>query len=37
MTGIPSIVAGLFILSVWILILGFGPSGFSQARWRWRS
>ncbi|MFJ9420425.1 MULTISPECIES: phosphate ABC transporter permease PstA [unclassified Streptomyces] len=29
MTGIPSIVAGLFILSVWILILGFGPSGFA--------
>lgn len=31
MTGIPSIVAGLFILSVWILILGFGPSGFAGA------
>ncbi|MFF8374177.1 phosphate ABC transporter permease PstA [Streptomyces lydicus] len=29
MTGIPSIVAGLFVLSVWILILGFGPSGFA--------
>lgn len=29
MTGIPSIVAGLFILSMWILILGFGPSGFA--------
>ena len=31
MTGIPSVVAGLFILSVWILILGFGPSGFAGA------
>lgn len=31
MTGIPSIVAGLFVLSVWILILGFGPSGFAGA------
>ncbi|RII13510.1 Phosphate transport system permease protein PstA [Streptomyces sp. YIM 130001] len=31
MTGIPSIVAGLFILSFWILILGFGPSGFAGA------
>jgi phosphate transport system permease protein len=29
MTGIPSIVAGLFILSLWILILGMGPSGFA--------
>ncbi|WP_052869691.1 phosphate ABC transporter permease PstA [Streptomyces niger] len=29
MTGVPSIVAGLFVLSVWILILGFGPSGFA--------
>ncbi|MFJ4711663.1 phosphate ABC transporter permease PstA [Streptomyces sp. NPDC088785] len=29
MTGIPSIVAGLFILSFWILILGFGYSGFA--------
>ncbi|MFF0725491.1 phosphate ABC transporter permease PstA [Streptomyces sp. NPDC004134] len=27
MTGIPSIVAGLFILSVWIMGLGFGYSG----------
>ncbi|MGI5470183.1 phosphate ABC transporter permease PstA [Streptomyces sp. CA-132043] len=31
MTGVPSIVAGLFVLSVWILILGFGPSGFAGA------
>ncbi|WP_431968393.1 phosphate ABC transporter permease PstA [Actinacidiphila sp. bgisy160] len=31
MTGIPSIVAGLFILSTWNLILGFGPSGFAGA------
>ncbi|MFJ7206722.1 phosphate ABC transporter permease PstA [Streptomyces sp. NPDC098789] len=31
MTGIPSIVAGLFILTTWILILGFGPSGFAGA------
>ncbi|WP_327429846.1 phosphate ABC transporter permease PstA [Streptomyces sp. NBC_01236] len=31
MTGIPSIVAGLFILSFWILILGFGYSGFAGA------
>jgi phosphate transport system permease protein len=29
MTGIPSIVAGLFILSFWILILGFDFSGFA--------
>ncbi|PZT69167.1 phosphate ABC transporter permease PtsA [Streptomyces sp. SW4] len=29
MTGIPSIVAGLFILSVWILMLNMGPSGFA--------
>ncbi|MFJ6620854.1 phosphate ABC transporter permease PstA [Kitasatospora sp. NPDC091335] len=29
MTGIPSIVAGLFILSLWNLALGFGYSGFS--------
>ena len=29
MTGVPSIVAGLFILSVWILGLGFSYSGFA--------
>jgi phosphate transport system permease protein len=29
MTGIPSIVAGLFILTLWILMLGFGYSGFA--------
>ncbi|MEU3448672.1 phosphate ABC transporter permease PstA [Streptomyces thermolilacinus] len=29
MTGVPSIVAGLFILATWNLILGFGPSGFA--------
>ncbi|MEU3098390.1 phosphate ABC transporter permease PstA [Streptomyces sp. NPDC006967] len=29
MTGIPSIVAGLFILSLWVLILKMGPSGFA--------
>ncbi|MEV7022303.1 phosphate ABC transporter permease PstA [Kitasatospora sp. NPDC093558] len=29
MTGVPSIVAGLFILSLWNLALGFGYSGFS--------
>ncbi len=29
MTGIPSIVAGLFVLSFWILILNFGYSGFA--------
>ncbi len=29
MTGIPSIVAGLFILSVWNILLGFAYSGFS--------
>lgn len=29
MTGIPSIVAGLFILSFWILMLDFGYSGFA--------
>ncbi len=31
MTGIPSIVAGLFILVFWILICGFGSSGFAGA------
>jgi phosphate transport system permease protein len=29
MTGVPSIVAGLFIYTVWILIFGFGKSGFA--------
>jgi phosphate transport system permease protein len=29
MTGIPSVVAGLFILSLWNIILGFDYSGFS--------
>ncbi|GAA0685358.1 phosphate ABC transporter permease PstA [Kitasatospora atroaurantiaca] len=29
MTGIPSIVAGLFILSLWNIVLGFDYSGFS--------
>jgi phosphate transport system permease protein len=29
MTGIPSIVSGLFVLAFWILILGFGFSGFA--------
>ncbi|WP_051966769.1 phosphate ABC transporter permease PstA [Kitasatospora mediocidica] len=29
MTGVPSIVAGLFILSLWILALGFQYSGFA--------
>ncbi|MGW0712434.1 phosphate ABC transporter permease PstA [Streptomyces sp. NPDC002643] len=31
MTGIPSIVAGLFILSLWIITLGMGYSGFAGA------
>ena len=31
MTGLPSIVAGLFILSAWILVLGFAFSGFAGA------
>ncbi|OIV36891.1 phosphate ABC transporter, permease protein PstA [Mangrovactinospora gilvigrisea] len=31
MTGIPSIVAGLFILSFWLLTLGFNYSGFAGA------
>ncbi|GAA2663465.1 phosphate ABC transporter permease PstA [Streptomyces aculeolatus] len=31
MTGIPSIVAGLFVLSLWIMILDFGYSGFAGA------
>lgn len=31
MTGIPSIVAGLFILALWILTLGFGYSGLAGA------
>ncbi|HET9257512.1 MAG TPA: phosphate ABC transporter permease PstA [Pseudonocardiaceae bacterium] len=29
MTGLPSIVAGLFIFALWILALGFGFSGFA--------
>lgn len=29
MTGVPSIVAGLFVLAFWNLGLGFGPSGFA--------
>ncbi|GAA2086340.1 phosphate ABC transporter permease PstA [Actinomadura alba] len=31
MTGIPSIVAGLFILAFWLLLLGFSFSGFAGA------
>ena len=31
MTGIPSIVAGLFIFTVWILLLGFHRAGFPAA------
>ncbi|WP_069816689.1 phosphate ABC transporter permease PstA [Streptomyces sp. TP-A0874] len=31
MTGIPSIVAGLFILSTWVLTFGMGYSGFAGA------
>lgn len=31
MTGLPSIVSGLFILSAWILVLGFSFSGFAGA------
>ncbi len=31
MMGLPSIVAGLFILALWILVLGFGYSGFAGA------
>jgi phosphate transport system permease protein len=31
MTGIPSIVAGLFILAAWVLAFGFGYSGFAGA------
>jgi phosphate transport system permease protein len=31
MTGIPSVVAGLFVLAVWVLVLGFGYSGFAGA------
>ena len=31
MTGVPSIVAGLFILAAWVLALGFGYSGFAGA------
>jgi phosphate transport system permease protein len=29
MTGVPSIVAGLFVYTVWILIFGFAKSGFA--------
>ncbi|GGL17284.1 phosphate transport system permease protein PstA [Sphaerisporangium melleum] len=31
MTGIPSVVAGLFVLAFWVLILGLGYSGFAGA------
>ncbi|MFI6514840.1 phosphate ABC transporter permease PstA [Spirillospora sp. NPDC050679] len=31
MTGIPSIVAGLFVLALWLLAIGFGFSGFAGA------
>ncbi|MGH3772604.1 MAG: phosphate ABC transporter permease PstA [Pseudonocardiaceae bacterium] len=31
MTGLPSIVAGLFVFAVWILVLGQGFSGFAGA------
>ncbi|SFC27100.1 phosphate transport system permease protein [Streptomyces aidingensis] len=31
MTGIPSIVAGLFVLTLWIMALDFGYSGFAGA------
>jgi phosphate transport system permease protein len=31
MTGIPSIVAGLFVYTVWVLTLGFERSGFAAA------
>ncbi|GAA3843418.1 phosphate ABC transporter permease PstA [Sphaerisporangium flaviroseum] len=31
MTGIPSVVAGLFILAFWVLVLGLGYSGFAGA------
>jgi phosphate ABC transporter, permease protein PstA len=31
MTGIPSIVAGLFVLAFWVLVLGMGFSGFAGA------
>src|SRR3954447_25600081 len=31
MTGIPSIVAGLFVLAFWVLLLGRGFSGFAAA------
>lgn len=29
MTGVPSIVAGLFVYTAWILVLGFGKAGFA--------
>jgi phosphate transport system permease protein len=31
MSGVPSIVAGLFVFSFWLLGLGFGPSGFAAS------
>ncbi|MEV7968876.1 phosphate ABC transporter permease PstA [Sphaerisporangium sp. NPDC088356] len=31
MTGIPSVVAGLFVLAFWVLVLGLGYSGFAGA------
>ncbi|MEV5414396.1 phosphate ABC transporter permease PstA [Thermopolyspora sp. NPDC052614] len=31
MTGIPSVVAGLFVLAFWVLVLGMGFSGFAGA------
>ena len=36
MTGVPSIVAGLFIYTFWVLTFGFERSGFA-ALWRSRS
>ena len=36
MTGIPSIVAGLFAFALFTVIFGPGSSSASAARWRWR-
>ena len=34
MTGVPSIVAGLFIYTFWVLTFGFRTVGASRRRWR---
>ena len=35
LTGIPSIVAALFIYALWVTTLRLGPGRRSRSRWRW--